>query len=281
MKPFLQRLTGPWPAATLVLFVSYLCGLSAFFPYDALRPRLEAAAAKRGVQLTVGEMAAAFPLGITARHLRIGDPAAGDERLTLAHLKLHPTLFSLVRGNPAVAVDAGLYRGTISGTIARDGAFDLKGEGIELQSPLVKGGEGRLSGRLLRATLLGAYPPTPRTTTRIEIVIDEARLDGLSAFGSSRPLALGRVTVRLSGQGPSLRCETVEATGGQLTVSGEGTLLLSSPLRQSPLNLTLRLRPAAGLDPALAVLLTALLPPGGDGSSLLRLGGTLAAPRKL
>jgi hypothetical protein len=70
------------------------------------------------------------------------------------------------------------------------------------------------------------------------------------------------------------------ASGGQLNVDGSGTILLNKPFGRSLLNLNLALRGNPGLDPSLSELLAAFIPPAVDGTSRLRLTGTLAAPQQ-
>jgi hypothetical protein len=107
---------------------------------------------------------------------------------------------------------------------------------------------------------------------------EQASVEGL--LGSKDPLLLGSVTLNAGGKGKDLRLTTLAASGGQLSIDGNGTILLNEPLGRSLLNLNLTLRSHPGLNPTLAELLTAFLPPAADGTSRLRLTGTLDAPQQ-
>lgn len=274
------RTLGRWAAAIATLLASALIGFILFFPAESLRPRLVQEAARRGVQLEIGTLSTTFPPALLAQQVKLNN-SAGQTLVTFDRLRLRPSWFKLLIGSVELNLQGTLLGGRVEGRIARSGDFALQAQQLAWDGPLPGLGEALLSGRLRQATASGTWPPRPDSQFRCELAIEETRLDKLPLPGSAKGLALGTISVHASGKGKSLTIDTLAASGGQITATGDGTLLLAEPLLRSALNLTLRLRPAASLDPGLASLMTALLPPGGDGASLLRLGGTLAAPRRL
>lgn len=267
-----------WTLAAACLLAAGVCGFVSFFPAEILRPRLEQAAARHGLRLTVGALDTAFPPALVAKDVTLGAPAGKLPDVTIDRLRLRPAWLKLLTGTVAVKLDGELLGGELSGEVTRTGQFDLHATGLAWRGPLPGLTDATLAARLRQAAVAGAYPPAQDKEQRLELTLEEVTVERL--LGAKTPLALGMVTLRARGKGNSLRFETLEATGGQLVASGEGSLLLVEALGRSPLNLSLNLRPAAGLDPLFAELLTALAPPGADGASRLRLGGTLLAPQK-
>lgn len=274
------RTAGRWVAAVACLLVAFILGFTLFFPAETLRPRLEQEALKRGVALTIGPLSTTFPPALVARNVIVRN-ATGDPLLTIERVRIRPCWLKLLIGSVAVNFQGELLGGTVEGEVARNGAFELSASQLAWRGPLPGLGETLLSGRLQSATADGVYPPRADSLLHLDLALAEVQLEKLPIPGAEQTLSLGTITLHASGQGKNLRLETLNANGGQLTAAGEGTLVLADPVVRSPLTLTLRLRPTPELNPSLAELLTALLPPTSDGTSPLRLGGTLAAPRRL
>lgn len=273
--------SSPWvlsAAGVLMTLITFLAGFTFFFPAESLRPRLEAEGAKQEVRLTINALQTTFPLGLAATGVTIS--ALGKESLDveIEEIRVAPLWSRLLLGQAVLAYDASLLGGKINGTMQRRGPLTLHGEGLLWRSALPGMSGGILVTRLRSAEVSAFWPAQADDELHLAIACEETKIEGL--FGSKSPLLLGNVTLNASGKGKDLRLTSLAASGGQLGLEGSGTVLLNQPLGRSLLNLNLTLRGNASLDPTLAELLAAFIPPGTDGTSRLRLTGTLAAPQQ-
>jgi type II secretion system protein N len=272
---------SPWTLAAtglLVTLLAFLCGFTLFFPAESLRPRLQAEAAKQGLRLTVKSLQSTFPPGLSAKDVTVSGPAVESVGVKLEKLTLAPAWSRLLLGKAAITYDAALLGGRIKGVLQRPGPLTLQGAGIDWRGALpgLSGGVLVLQG--CRSDLSVFWPAQADDALLLSLDCQQARIEGL--FGAKEPLLLGSLTVKGSGKGKDLRLTTLAASGGQLNVDGSGTILLNKPFGRSLLNLNLALRGNPGLDPSLSELLAAFIPPAVDGTSRLRLTGTLAAPQQ-
>ena len=273
--------SSPWAlgaAGGLVTCIAFLCGFALFFPAESLRPRLEAEGAKRGLHLTIGTLETTFPLGLTAKEVTISGNAKESVALQVGRLNLTPAWSRLLLGQAAIAYDATLLGGQIEGVVQRRGPMTLRGNGLSWRGALPGGSGGTLVTQGCGGDLSAFWPPAAEDVLHLALKCEQARVETL--LGAKEPLLLGSITLNGSGKGKDLRLTTLSASGGHLGVDGSGTILLNEPLGRSLLNLSLALRGYPGLNPTLAELLSAFVPPAADGTSRLRLSGTLAAPQQ-
>jgi type II secretion system protein N len=271
---------SPWALATaglLVTLLAFLCGFTLFFPAESLRPRLEAEVAKQGLRLTVKSLQTTFPPGLAGKDVVVSGTAE-SAGVKLEKLTLAPAWSRLLLGKGAIAYDATLLGGQVKGVLQRPGPLTLQGAGIDWRGALPGLSGGALVLQGCRGDLSAYWPAQADDTLLLSLDCEQARIEGL--FGAKEPLLLGSLAVKGSGKGKDLRLTTLAASGGQLGVEGSGSILLNEPLGRSLLNLNLTLRGLPGLDPTLAELLAAFIPPAVDGTSRLRLTGTLAAPQQ-
>lgn len=273
--------SSPWAlgaASLLTLLITFFCGFTLFFPAESLRSRLEAEGAKHGLRLTFGTLTTVFPLGLAAQDVTISASNTASVGVKMERISLTPVWSRLLLGKVVVAYDASLLGGRIKGTMSRRGPLTLTGEGLSWRGALPGMSGGTLVTRCRQIELSAYWPAQADDVQQIAMTCDETTIEGF--LGAKSPLLLGNVTLNASGKGKDLRLTTLAVSGGQLSVDGNGSLLLNEPLGRSLLNLNLTLRSNPGLDPAFAELLTAFVPPATDGTSRLRLTGTLAAPQK-
>lgn len=271
---------SPWAlaaAGVLVTLIAFLCGFALFFPAESLRPRLEAEGAKHGLRLAIGTLENTFPLGLTAKGITISGNIKESVGVKVERLTLTPAWSRLLLGQAAVAYDAALFGGRIKGVVQRPGFLTLQGDGLSWRGALPGQSGGTLVTQGCRGDLRAYWPAAADDVQHLVLSCEQARIEGL--LGAKEPLLLGSITLNASGKGKDLRLTTLAASGGQLGVDGNGTILLNDPLGRSLLNLNLTLRGNPGLDPTLAELLAAFVPPTADGTSRLRLTGPLAAPQ--
>ena len=278
MRSLLNSSWALGAAGVLVTLIAFLCGFALFFPVESLRPRLETEGAKRGLRLTIGSLETAFPLGLTAKEVTIRGSAKEGDGVKVERLTLTPAWSRLLLGRAAVAYDATLLDGRIQGMVQRSGLMTLQGERISWRGALPGQSGATLVAKECGADLNVVWPPAADDTSNLALKCEQASVETL--LGAREPLLLGSITLNASGKGKDLRLTTLTASGGQLGVDGNGTILLSEPIGRSLLNLNLTLRANPGLNPTLAELLAAFAPPASDGTSRLRLTGTLASPQK-
>lgn len=273
--------TSPWAlalAGVIAVLFSVLCGFILFFPAESLIPRLEAEGARQGLPVTIASLETSFPPGLTARGLTLGGSGQEKMAIKVEEITLVPVWSRLLFGQAAVAYDATLLGGRISGVVQRHGAMTLKAKNLSWRGLLPGLSGGTLSLQGCGGEVSAFSPALADDPQSLAIQCEEGNIAGL--LGSRESLLLGRITLNASGKGKDLRVTTLAASGGHLGLDGNGSLLLNTPFGRSLLNLTLVLRPQPSLNPTLAELLAAFLPPAADGTSSLRLTGPLAAPQQ-
>ncbi len=263
-----------------LMCLTFLVGFYLFFPTQALKEKIEREfSARTGVPLSIGRLYLGFPPALEARSLSIAVARPGRERFDVASLRLRPLWLTLFGNSPGADFDASLLGGEISGRARRNGPIEAKAQQLAFAEALTPGSALELAGVLGQATFTGALPPAATTESRFELLFDSLQLNGMESLGiADGNLTLGRVTCTGNGRGNNYRIDRLEATGGEMAVSGNGSFILSQPVEQSRINLNLTLRPGANFDRTLRDLLDLFATPGRDGSYSLRINGTLATP---
>jgi hypothetical protein len=136
------------------------------------------------------------------------------------------------------------------------------------------------AGILSTGQVTSAAPLQKTTKSIVDIAIEKAALQGLEALsGDAAGLRLGTLSLRMVGQGTAFTIERLEASGGDVVLSGNGTFMLAvANPRNSRINLTLSIRAGSQQDPTMANFLEFAGTPLPDGSRKLLLTGTLASP---
>jgi type II secretion system protein N len=292
IRQLLQRLPRPERRAPIskerVLFVlgslvllavSFVLGFYLFFPGDLLKGRLEVELAARSpLDIEVEEVSLRFPPALKARQIYL-TTQPNRQPLLIAEAVLAPSWATLFSSNPGMVFRSTVSGGRVQGTIRRSGALEAEVSQVAFAEPLVANSSLALAGTISRGQLSAVVPPTANSDSRLAVTLDQVRLTGLEGFGaSSDALSLGTLVLQGSGKGNSYKIDQLESSGGDLEVSGGGTILLAETAERSRLNLSLTLRPAATLDANLKELLSLFAKPARDGSLRLRVTGTLANP---
>lgn len=260
-----------------VLLACFVLGLYFFFPTDALRQRLEQElSTDPQVQVTMDSLKLAFPPALVATDLRVS--AAGLPRdVVIETLQVKPLWMSLLSGNPGVKVKAHLYEGQVEARIKKRGEIEALADSLRLELPVAPGSSIQVAIAVDAISFTGTWPIRPDTETALNASLRELSLTGMSAIGAqSDTLQLGAVSMQGGGKGPSLRLEKIENSGGDASLTGSGTLLLTQPVGRSRVNLTFGLTPGAGFDPALRDMLGLFAKADSSGTFNLRLMGTLS-----
>lgn len=262
-------------ALALLLF-GFIAGFYLFFPTSILQQRLEAEIASRTpMDVRIKSVSLLFPPGLQARdlHLTGGSPPT---EFTVDQISLSPLWRTLVGKNPGLAFHSNVLGGQVAGNLRKDGSLSANLQSLTFSAPVGGPLPIQLAGRLGKGDFQGALPLQSAAQTSISLALEQIRVSGLAALGLSEDtLVLGTVVLNGSGRGNALKIDRLSASGGNLEVTGDGTVMLAEPLDRSRLNLNLVLRPGQQLDKTLADLLEVFAQAQPDGTFRLRLTGSL------
>jgi type II secretion system protein N len=277
-----------WIGGGLVTFV--LC-LGLTFPYSALQTRL------------IGELRRATGVDVQAAQWSIGFPLALEWRqITVSKPEWPPIQMGTVRAQVSVlkALTGGLMldlaaqiaphspaQGTMTSTVtASSWAFTgpLEMSGKMKQVDLAKLAQPYIS----RGTLSGEFKhrlenlPTPSSSSFGEgtwkIEATDLLLDQIPmGYGRTFSLALNAVSIGLACREQLCTVTELKGEGLDGSLSGEGTITIQLPIRQSQLALSLTIVPGPGFAAKAGPLGIPPLPPGTPFTFKVR--GTLAQAR--
>ncbi len=261
----------------LLLIFFFFCGIYLFFPTDALRSRIEGEVNRTpDLQVDMEDLSLTFPPGLSASQLALSSPKLSED-IRVDALKVKPAWGSLFSTNPGVTAYASLYGGEIELEARRHGEMQAQASGLKLDVPVARGSNIHVSVVLDKATLSGAWPVAANTETQLDLVLSTLDLSGMKGLGAQNDiLRLGAVTLRASGKGNAFRIDKLDNQGGQMSVTGNGTLMLTQPADRSRINLTLTLKPQSGMDPALSDMIGLLAKADKNGAYTIRILGSLA-----
>lgn len=272
-------------AYTLVLFLGFLL---ATFPHELALRRALAGAAAGPVAIEVRDVRLgwmlAYRIGEVAL-LRRDDPAT--PLLVAREVRAAPSLLGLLRGRPyPIAIRADVYGGALAGRIDRrppglEVDAELRDLDLERHPGLRGLVDGSLRGRLSGTLALQADVLRPASASgSVELRGAGVALESAQVRGITVPDLHFR-DVRLAARMRNGRLDVSElaADGDEVSVRGDGTVVLQSPVAASILGLELRLAPEAGAPEGLRLALN-LIPgvPGEGGTRSVRIGGSLAQP---
>lgn len=151
---------------------------------------------------------------------------------------------------------------------------------LPLNIPVSTSSGIRFAGILATGQVTSAAPLQSATKSLVDIHFDQVVLQGLEALTrDATGLRLGKMSLRMTGEGTVFTIARLEATGGDVVVSGKGTVMLMMENPQnSKINLNLSVHAGNQEDPTLANFIQLAGTPLSDGSRNLHLTGTLANP---
>jgi len=233
-----------------------------------------------GLEVSSTSQSASFPFGARLSGVRLTStrPASAGLLVESPAVIIAPSFLSMLTMHPGVRVKAALYDGIVN-VILRPGSrgtaisYDLDSVEISRQQMWTIPGAsaaGALSGS---GNLLLSPDDIAENG---EGILSAVGLTFTSAFASS-PIRLGEGHSKFKLDQGMLTIEQLTTSGGDLTITAEGTVQLASDPGESELAIefTLSTPPAAASQ--LAVLLAIL--PHPPGPEPYHLTGTLNAPR--
>lgn len=273
-RPSLFLLTGIG-----LLLLGMLAGFYLFFPAETLKQRIIQEVESRGrVTVQIAQVSLYPLLTLDAREVKLGLKGL-PQPLAIESLSIAPQWSTLLSGDPGVLLQGELMSGTITAGLLRSGALSARASGLHFDLPIQKPLAFNLTGTLSEAAVDAATRLDPETKTRLLLRLTDVRVLGLELLKADGPgLALGEITLEAEGQGRALKISTLSAKGGDLDVSGDGTLLVGRTSASSRIKLALQVRPGPNADPAITSLLELSGEPNEDGRYLLQLTGSLDKP---
>lgn len=261
-----------------VLLAGFLLGFYLFFPEAILAQRLEQEIENRtGAQVTIGRLSLDLPPGLKASEVHLAGGPPLESLSPLRSVSLHPLWSALLKGRAGVDLEIERGAGRLNLELTANGGIEAVGTDFPLAVPLTASGSLQALGTLRSLELETAYPLEDQTRSRLRLTLAEVVLQGLETLGAGQnTLPLGTITLSASGNGRVVKIDTLESAGGQMQLTGDGQIILATPLGRSRANLSFGLRPAADVDPALIDLLGLFGEKGRDGVLRFRLRGSFA-----
>jgi type II secretion system protein N len=265
--------------SALLLFVLCFAGtMLVLLPKAQLRDHVVGLIYKQtGLRISIGELSLSPFLRVEARDIAWQPEVKGWPPVTVDRLSLSPHWTRLFGNNPAARFQAAVAEGTATGWQAKDGSFSAILTEVNFAPYLAADfpfpPTGRISGTIT------ADRQADSDAIGFDLVADDLKLTGLSALGLQEgALSLGRLRLRGKMKGQTLNLESLRNEGGDLSLTGNGTILLNKLPERCRLNLQIELRPGAGLASTVHDLLLLGGLEDDDGDYSLRLTGTLARP---
>lgn len=265
-----QRIGGIL-AGSAIFLVAFLTAVHLFFPVTSTRQWLTSEISNRTPVSVQIETLSVFPiLTLIGRQATVSFDSGALPPIVLDDLRMKPLWTGLLSGDPGLSVKASLLQGRLAADLRRSGDIALHLQGLQLQAfPVSQETQVLLSGTIVKGELRGTFPAKKNNPNQLTLEMENA---SLTLMG--QPLALGKISIQGSGQGNSLRLTTLSANGGDVAVTGSGTLLLGVSAATSRISLDLTLRPT----PAIAPLLDLVAQKQPDNSYRLKMSGAANKP---
>ncbi|MCP9443572.1 MAG: type II secretion system protein GspN [Nitrospira sp.] len=265
-------------------------GLVATFPYDALQTRLASELNRAtGITIRTTEWSIAWPMGIKWQQVSLNMPEWDPIELALLQANigllqaLGGTLTLDVTVQPDTAPSAGQARFSLSASsLTGQGPWSATGRLRHVDLSRFLGryvSRGAIDSEFVHRTGSNHLPSQNiggEGTWKAEatdIAIDRIPLGN----GRTLSLTFAKISIGLECRDSTCRVTTLNGEGIDGSFTGEGTLTIQNPLRNSQLALTLTLVPGTGFA---AKALPLGLPPLPVGSPLtVKIVGPLAQPR--
>jgi len=261
-----------------LLLLGMLVGFYLFFPAETLKQRIIQELETRTSVTVQIEQVSLYPLlTFSAKGITL-DVKGLSQSLLIESLSIAPQWSTLLSADPGVQVQGELMNGTIDAGVLKNGLISAKAAGLRFDLPIQKPLPFNITGTLSDASIDTATRLDTETKSHLLLRLADVKVLGLELLKAESPgLALGDITLEADGQGRSQKV-TLSAKGGDLDVSGDGTLLIGRTAASSRIKLVLLVRPGPNADPSITSLLELSGKADADGRYPLQLTGTLDKP---
>ncbi|MFZ2060492.1 MAG: type II secretion system protein GspN [Candidatus Binatus sp.] len=261
-------------AVGLSLFVAYLIST---FPYSTTLTKV---LAPMGLEVSSTSQSASFPFGAQLSGVRLIStrPASGGLIVESPAVTIVPAFLSMLTMHPGVRVKAAFYDGVVNVTLRpnrRGTAISYDLDSVELARQQL----WRIPGASAAGALSGSGDlllSPDDIAEKGEGVLSAAGLTFTSALAST-PIRLGEGHSKFKLDQGKLTIEQLTTSGGDLTLTAEGTIQLAQDPGDSELAIQFTLSTTPGAASQLGLLLAIL--PHPPGPEPYHLTGTLNAPR--
>jgi type II secretion system protein N len=294
------KLTG-WrrTAAYAAFFVlAFAVALRLTFPVEAVKERLILDAAAQGLQVKMNDLSPSGLVGVRAREITV--VTSEGTRIPLEDLRVSLRILPTLLGHRALAFDAALFDGRVTGTTDESKAtqrYQARIEKLALgRAAVVRKATGlELAGSLSGELDVSLDPKDPsKSTGTVDLRIENAAIrggkvpiPGMEGGLTVPPMGLGNVTAKGAVKNGRADFGTLEVRGDDLEVTADQVFVQLQPkLEYSPLNGRARIRPSeafwrkeqvAPLKPIFEAGLASAR--GRDGSYGFQIYGTLGKPQ--
>jgi type II secretion system protein N len=215
-----------------------------FIPTRIIRDVIDSSLQNKGLTMQAAYFGKAFPLGIKARDLEIGDARGGLVKLDDAVARI--SLPALLTGRVVVNYHADIGNGSIEGDFSRsrDTGFSFHAKDVRLEDiPFFQTVTGaRVKGNLQADALF--QEDGSRRSGEMRLLVKGAVLNGVKIGGMPLPDASYETIqgmYRLNGARGTLESLSLQGKGIYMRLKGDIPFI--SPPGSAPLNLTLELMP--------------------------------------
>jgi type II secretion system protein N len=271
-RPALVRIG--YAGVGLTLFAAYLIST---FPYSTTLSKL---LAPMGLEVSSASQSASFPFGARLSDVRLIStrPASAGLIVESPTVTIAPAFLTMLSMHPGVRVKASLFDGLVNVMLRPSSggtaiSYDLDSVDIARQHLIALPGAD-LSGRLSGSGNLLLSPGNIAESGDGEL--SAAGLTLVSTIASS-PIHLGDGHSKFKLDQGTLTIDEFTTTGGDLTLTAEGTIQLAPDPGESELAIEFTLATSPAAASQLAMLLATL--PHPPGPEPYHLTGTLNAPR--
>ncbi len=264
-----------------LFIVGLLCSFYLTFPDALLKQRLVyELEARLPVQVDLVEAALQPLLTLSGEGMTVRLSGQTETLLHIDTFQVGPQWGKLLTGDVGLKGTVNPSSGELAFAWQPDGPLAMTGTTLPLDISLATSPKMRITGTLTSGQVTTAVPLQSATESRIDINLAQVVVQGLEALtANAAGLRLGEISLQVSGQGTSFSITHLQTSGGDLLVTGTGTLMLAVANPQfSRINLNLTIRAGSQADATLVSLLELVGTKQADGSQKLRLTGTLAKP---
>lgn len=250
-----------------------------FIPNSVIKQSLEHLAAEKGIRITAEEISTAFPVGIKAQKLSLGDTQS--TWMVFDRAKLSLNILSLFTGHLAVSFKGNIADGKFNADLSlwprMQGIANAAKLSLET-IPLLQSSNGGSIKGTAQIEMEVRTAPRSKATGQVKLVVNNLQSNGLKISGMplpdvSCPQLRGIATIEDS----QLKLNNLAFDGKGIYARLQGMITLAPP---NQLNLNLDLMPKAELLEQQKSLFLIMLPYQiTPGNYVIPIGGTLSAPQ--